>query len=271
MLTPSRSVSPFFTKLPLEIRRSVYVECLFVGEVVLYVKGTTNPSRPQVSLLRTCKALKLEAEPELYKNTIVLRKEKDIQQFFQNTLEKPARKLLPKSVEVSLERRDFTPEINCMAYNHGMTKASRTLRFSRPTNQYNREVHRFAKIKLRDVAWQRQVDPILNNLKLDKLVLDLGDSFCDNDDCNCRMAAMATLCFKKGFALQAPKVVEVKGWALDGLDISAVVGECLRMWTMRRAGHVAGDTDLALNTISGAEKWLVEVAREEEERSRWLG
>ena len=271
MLTPSRSASPFFSKLPPEIRRLVYNECLFVGDVVPYVKSTTNPSRPQVSLLCTCKALKLEAEPVLYSNTLILRNEGDIQTLFQETLQTPAQKLLPKFVEVSLQRQDFTPQHCCMAYNHSVTKVRGVLASSGSIDQYNRQLHRFAKIKLRDVAWQRKVDPILNNLKLDKLVLDLRDSFCDNDDCNCRMAAMAILCFKKGFALQVPKVVEVKGWELGGLDISAVVGECLGTWTMRRAGHVAGNTDLAVGTVSGAEKWLMEVAREEEERSCWRG
>ena len=63
------------SKLPPEIRHLIYNKCLFVGEVVPYVKSTTSPSRPQLSLLRTCKALKLEAEPLLYKNTLILKNE----------------------------------------------------------------------------------------------------------------------------------------------------------------------------------------------------
>lgn len=79
-----------------------------------------------------------------------------------------------------------------MAYNHGVTKARGVLASSRSINQYNREVHRFGKIKLRDATWQRKVDPILDHLTLDRLVLDLSDSFYQ-EDCNCKIAAMAML------------------------------------------------------------------------------
>ena len=267
MLTSSRSTSPFFSKIPLELRCLVYNECLFVGEVAAYKKSTTsNASHPQLSLLCTCRRLKVEAEPVIYQNTVILRKEEDIQSFFQKTIPTPARKLLPKSIEVSLGRDDFTTLDSCMVYNHGITKSRGLLASSGSINEYNREIHRFAKLKLRDATWQRKVDPILDHLRLDRLILDLSDSFCP-EDCDCRMAAMAVLCFEKGFAVHTPKIVEVKGWELDDLDIAAVVGECLGTWTMRRAGKVAGDADSALGTISEAEKWLLDMASEEEGRS----
>ena len=98
-----------------------------------------------------------------------------------------------------------------MAYNHGVTKVRGVLASSRSIDQYSRQLHCFAKIKLQDVTWQRKVDPFLDNLTLDRLVLDLSDSFCEDDDCKFRMAAMAILCFKKGFASRAPKIVEVEG------------------------------------------------------------
>ena len=79
------------------------------------------------------------------------------------------------------------------------------------------------------------------------------------------MAAMAILCFKKGFALQAPKAVKIKGWNCVRFDVSTVVRDCLGIWTARRAASVAGCAGSALDTISEAEKWLLEAAREEEE------
>ena len=86
---------------------------------------------------------------------------------------------------------------------------------------------RFPKSKLRDVTWQRKVDPILDKFTLERLVLDLSDSFCEDDSCKCRLAGMAILCFRKGFALQAPKAVEIKGWDAGRPDIDAMVRNCL--------------------------------------------
>ena len=119
----------------------------------------------------------------------------------------PARRLLLNSVEISFQRGDFTPQDNCMAYNHGVIKVCGVLGSSGSIDQYSRQLHRFAKIKLRDVTWQRKVDPVLGNLMLHRLVLNLSYSFCQDDGCKIRMAAMDVLCFKKGFALHGPKIV----------------------------------------------------------------
>ena len=61
-----------------------------------------------------------------------------------------------------------------MAYKHGVTKVCGVLASSGSIDQYSRQLHRFAKIKLRDVTWQRKIDQILGNLTLDRLVLDLS-------------------------------------------------------------------------------------------------
>ena len=50
---------------------------------------------------------------------------------FKNTLQTPARKLLPTTAEVSLQQDDFTPQDQCMTYNHGVTKAHGVLASSR--------------------------------------------------------------------------------------------------------------------------------------------
>ena len=183
MLTPSRSASPFFSKLPPEIRRFVYKECLYIREIAAYTSSTTESTRPIISLLHTCKKVKLEAESELYKNIIVLGNEGFIQKFWQETLQTPARKLFPKAIEVSLQRGDFTPQDSCMAYNHATTKIRGVSKFARFDAWYERQVHRSTNIQLRDITWQRKVDPILEDLTLDLLILDLYDSRCEDDVC----------------------------------------------------------------------------------------
>lgn len=219
------------------------------------------PSLPQVSLLRVCKALKLEAEPALYKNTFVLKSEDAIQQLFRKTLQTPARKLLLKSIDVTLHQYDFTLQDIRMSYIHSILDVD-TSSFSHLSS---RPEHYFWKTQQRDISWQRKLDPILDNLALDRLVLDLSGCFC-HDICECRMEAMAVTCFKKGFESQAPKMVEVKGWVAGRPDVDVVVRDCLGIWTMRRAKHVGGSASLALDTISEAEQWLLEVAREEERK-----
>ena len=114
-----------------------------------------------------------------------------------------------------------------MALNYGKDKVCGFWASPGAIHQFELHIHRCARTKLRDVAWQRKVDPILDNLTLDRLVLNLSDSFCDGTGCECRMAAMAIMCFEKGFALQPPKAVVVKGWNAGRPDIDAVVRDCL--------------------------------------------
>ena len=89
------------------------------------------------------------------------------------------------------------------------------------------------------------MDPILDNLTLDRLVLDLSDSFCGSN-CTCRKVAAAIPYFKEGFTLQAPKVVQIKGWDTGCADVEVMVRDCLRVWTLRRARYIAGYAGLAL-------------------------
>ncbi len=81
------------------------------------------------------------------------------------------------------------------------------------------------------------------------------------------MAAAAILCFMQGFALQSPKVVQVKGWDAGRADVEVMVKDCLETWTRRRGGHVVGFTDLALDRYFEAEGWMLEAARREEQDS----
>lgn len=115
----------------------------------------------------------------------------------------------------------------------------------------------------RDIIWARQVVPMLDYLKLNRLVVDLGQSFCLCKS-NCKIAAMAITCFKKGFALGTPKEVKTKGWDADREDVEAVVQECLRTWTLTRARPMVGFSHSAIPIRSEAEEWLLREATREE-------
>lgn len=203
--------------------------------------------------------MKLEAEPRLYKNTFILSNEGAIQKLLQQTLSTPERKLLLKSVELSLSSRDFTIEDGRAAESAGFKKW-----YNLPNNPWRyvnpgRPYHHLAPPQQSVVAWQRKFDPVVEYLALDRLVLDLRYSFCSCCDNNrIRMATTAIRCFQKGFKLQAPGLVEVKGWDDAGrADPEVVVRECLRAWTSRRASRLPGSADPALDRVDEAEEWLL--------------
>ena len=106
----------------------------------------------------------------------------------------------------------------------------------------------------RDLTWPLKIDPILENLALDRIVLDLSYSY-HSDSCKCNMAAISIMSFDSGFALRAPKAVEIQGWDAGGEDAEAMVHACLGDWTMKR---MMGYSDPARYTKSKAEEWLLE-------------
>ena len=222
----------------------VYHCCLFVGEVAPYTESDTKSSLPYVPLLRTCKAVKLEAEPVVYKNTFILSDPDAIEDILDRTFSSPPRKILLKSVKISLGSHDSIPEDRFWPIGSFVSEHSR--------RTYRLEI------------WKRRVVPILENLTLDRLVLDLSDSFYQGR-CKCRMAATALTCFKGGFASRAPNCVEIKGWDSVRVDVETVVRDCLQIWTMKRVRRVAGSSNEAPDVNSEAEKWLLETARSEEE------
>ena len=83
---------------------------------ILSVKRRAVVNAKDLSFLCTCKTLELEAEPALYKTTLISRNEGAIQKCFKKTLQTPARKLLPKFIEVSLQRDDFTVRDKCRSF-----------------------------------------------------------------------------------------------------------------------------------------------------------
>ena len=261
----------------------VYCHCLFVGEVFPYYDFHCLNDRPLrcVSLLRTCKAINLEAEPVLYRNTFVLSSVKAVQQLFDITLSTPARKLLLKSVELSLEGDNSCP-VYCWPYfnqdfaledvqSEVVQRVADTLDSLTKSicgeggSKSNLEDHLLRKAVLLDAIWPLQIDPILDSLALDRLVLGMTECFRD-PKCRYKMEASTIMCFREGFALQAPKVVEIKWWRDAGrADIDAVVLECFQLWTAERAGRRVGAVCMAPNVVSEAQSWLLEAVRKEKQ------
>lgn len=240
----------------------IYKYCLFVGKVAPYSGSKAKALLPYVPLLCLCQAVHLEAEPIAYENTFIFSSGKAIQKLFDRTHQTPERKLLLKSVEISLQVQDRSKgALEALAYY-----------FSQPSRRANTQgaetsslsIHYWMKATQRNKIWPRQVLPILDYLTLDRLVVDLDQSFCLGN-CNCKIAAMAVTCFKKGFALRTPKVLKTKGWDAGREDVEAVVQECLRIWTSRRARGMVEFSHSAVPIESEAEEWLLkEAAREED-------
>lgn len=246
----------------------IYKYCLFVGKVAPYSESKANALLPYVPLLCLCQAVHFEAEPIAYENTFIFSSGKAIQKLFDRSHPTPERKLLLKSVEVSLQTQGRSKDIP-EAIKYFLRHKYRRVNARRAEN-FSMNVHYWAKATQRDIIWPRQVLPMLDCLKLERLVVDLGRSFCVAK-CNCKIAAMAVTCFKKGFALGTPKVVKIKGWDAGREDVEAVVQECLRIWTSRRARCMVESSHSAIPIKSEAEEWLLkEAAREEHSKKQVL-
>lgn len=245
----------------------IYDDCLFVGEVAPYSESEIKRPLPYVTLLRACKKIKLEAEPIVYKNKFILANEGAVEKLFEQTFPTRERKLLLKSVELSLQSMDFTREDISAACKDGFDRWFTMVNAGRShLLGTGRAFHHCVTPQQIVIAWQRKVDPILDHLALNQLVLDLSDSFCYcHDTHKARMAAMAIRCFEKGFRLRAPNLVKVKGWDDAGrADAEVVVRVLLKTWTMRRADHLVGSSQPALENVPEAEAWFSKVACEEE-------
>ena len=251
-LTFCRSSSPFFSRLPPELRLKIYRCLLFVGKVAPYSNSEAKALLPYVPVLRVCKAILSEAEPVVYENTFILLYDTAVQKLFDRTLATPARKLKLKSVEMSLEYK--CPSLYCRQ-NISMRELSE--RFIR-TGTPDSEMRCPLRSKERE-TWPAKIDLVLEKLTLDRIVLDMSQSTCSGS-CECKMAAISIMYFNKGFALQAPKSVEIKGWDAGGEEAEAMVHDCLRVWTSKRT---MGDPGSARNTKSEAEEWLVEKEKRE--------
>ena len=166
-----------------------------------------------------------------------------------------------RSVEISLENKYPIPEDKLL---FPMRELSQRMdAYGRGSDDYMMRC--LMRNMERDIAWPPKVDPILENLALDRIVLDLSYGPCASS-CNCKMAAIAITYFDRGFALRSPKSVEIKGWDVGREDAEAMVHDCLELWTSKRK---MGRLNPARYTKSKAEEWLLEKAAREVTDTCW--
>lgn len=231
----------------------IYRSCLFVGKIAPYSDSEAKPLLPYVAVLRVCKAIFSEAEPVVYENTFILTHHTAIQKLFDKTLATPARKLMLKSVEISLENKYPIPKDTLLSSMMSMMELFQRI-ITRDTGNFIFKMRCFSRYLETDITWPLKIEPILENLRLDRIVLDMSCSSC-SDSCTCDIAAISIMCFNSGFALRAPKSVEIKGWDAGGEEAETMVRDCLGVWTSKR---MMGYPSSARCTKSDAEKWLLE-------------
>ena len=166
-----------------------------------------------------------------------------------------------RSVEISLENKYPIPE-NMLFF--PMRELSQRIN-TYGTGNAALKMHCLLKKMERDIAWPQKVHPILENLTLDRIVLDLGYSS-GSRGCNCSMAAIAITYFDRGFALRSPKSVEIKGWDAGREDVEVMVHDCLELWTSKRMMGYPGSAGY---TKSEAEEWLLEKSAREVNEMCW--
>lgn len=219
---------PEFLTLPLEIKRMVYRYCLVVGHVFPYAFAerssdtqhghkelvgwrSTSSTKPAVNILAVCQTIRREAEPILYQNNTFNLPTRDLTaRFFGSSLNTPERRSWLKRVEVSLEERDMVKADREVVLDEQLLLAREELLFSRgQDNRLGYLLHDGYSNHLVSVIWPRKLAPILNLLRLEKLVVDFSRACCPSMCCKLhRKAAMA---FDGGFAMGMPTTMVIVG------------------------------------------------------------
>ena len=230
-LERSKSTSPCkmpqFLTVPLEIRNAVYELCLVRGKVFPYtvteeneerqfVKGEKDPmmkfhgyTAPDVNILSVCKATYHEAAPILYgKNTFVLPTCGLTTRFFETALKTPIQQSWISSVEIRFQHEDMTIKeenlAHLLAKNEFSFMQAGNGPWMPPGNNLSVSI-----LYLINVVWKEKLDPILDLLYLDNLVIDLGGSLWRNRGMRDLNRYVLDL-FKKGFARGVPKSFTIK-------------------------------------------------------------
>ena len=199
----------------------IYRCCLLVGKVAPYADSEAKPLFPYVPVLRVCKAIFREAEPVIYENIFILPHHTAIQKLFDKTLATPARKLMLKSVEISLENKYPIPKDTLISSMGSMRVLSQRI-ITHDTGNFVFKLRCVLEYLGRDINWPLKIGPILENLTLDRIILDMSCSSCSGS-CDCDMAAISIMFLDSGFARRAPKSVEIKGWDAGGEEAEAMV------------------------------------------------
>ena len=215
----------------------VYEFCLVVGRVTPHWQIEDGEENPYVTLLRLSKAIYDEAEPILYRNTFAFLILGPLERLFVKSLPTSTPRLLLKNVEISLQGSDLASEDVNTAL---MWLSAPPHLLSPPRNAFNinNMRHLLVKACLRNVSWQRKVSPLLQTLKLDRLVLDLRNCNCWGGCCSLHVSAIVA--FEKSFFLGAPKALQLN-WPEAGIGpkqarIDQIIGDCFKLWTLDRGG-----------------------------------
>ena len=218
---------PQFLTVPLEIRNAVYELCLVRGKVFPYTvteefeerqfgrgeKDTmmecSGYTKPDVDVLLVCKATYNEATPILYgKNTFVLPTCGLTTRFFENALSTNVQRSRILSVEIAFQHEDMTVQDEKLAYllaqNEFSFMQAGNGPWLHPGDAVNIPIH-----YLINVVWKEKLEPILDHLCLENLIIDLGGCVWRRSgrrDLNGNVLEL----FKKGFAYGVPKSFTIK-------------------------------------------------------------
>lgn len=238
-------------KLPPEIRRMIYVECLVVGKVFPYTLSESYDEyecdydddltarehagyeAPIVALLRVCKDIYQEAEPLLYRrNTFVLPAADLTTRFFKRCLHSAARKAMIKSVVLSFDASDLTRddrerilEQQMGVYRDDMLFPERS--FTNWAEEFPQDLHDAYKSHLATRVWPQKASHVIQGLYLDNLVVDFRGADCLEGCCKMRVAGIQAMDI--GFQQGMPKKLKLLGLGKARQDVR----EIMKAWTRR--------------------------------------
>jgi len=264
--------------LPAELRKMIYSHALIVGNVYPYRKTELEEhtmcqhrkmaphhqavAHPCVNILFTCRLIHQEAVSILYSQNIVnLPVSILTERFFKTALHNLERCSWVKSVHIGFLTDDLTEDQRTELLQpiiadtqKDLVRMSNELRVT--VMDFGSTVHQVFNEHLRTCAWSRKVNPVLENLKLDMLILDFDDCTCV-DRC-CQMAAYALSSLKPGFAHEMPKEVTVLGFEFEMYDLGTCdrwelfdgwmedeffIEGLIKQWTEKRRRKAHGITE----------------------------
>ena len=241
---------------------------------------------PAVSLLRTCKRICEEAEPLLYKrNTFILPNVSFTTRFFDTSLNTDTRRLWVKTVELDLDPSDMASMDKSVINSSrpGLYKSYQERLSDQPGHSASesnrlctRDLHKAFKQQLVTETWPAKLAPILKHLLLDKLIVNLECSTCE-DGC-CELFAGALTAFRNGFVLAVPKIFQTFGLLeLDAVGLfdrgeypeapETIISTAIKSWSSGHGHH--DDVSEPVWETSHSDGWVEEAELEVERVGVW--
>ena len=235
-----------------------------------------SSNTPNVQLLRVCKAFHTEAEHIVYNyNHFQFRIKKYLDDFFTRCLHSTDRRLLIKSVSISLGVYNFTEADTRQAYEQGIPgpqdPMSTLIVHGRQFSNIGEAYCQLEKVPLDNGAWQKKVSSLTKHVKLDSLEIDVTCGSCGGGICS--MAGNAIKAFKRGFAFGVPKSLVVSSWLAEATNpeliyLNAIARDCIKIWTLEKSGRISAGTE-EFKDLEAAQRayngltWLMVKARNE--------